>query len=215
MKSPRSAARKGVVFHTDAVQAVGKMPIKLAGKYLHFLSLSGHKLHASKGVGALYVNRNSKFHPMVVGGPQEGGRRAGTDNVASIVGLGKAAELAASTWRKKTRECARCAIALNRRIRAQLEEVAVNGDTEKRLPEHFEPRLPRRRCPGHSDQARSGRRLLFVRLVLHDRRGRAFARPARDAHDATNERAAACAFPSGAITRKRSWIACSRSSRGS
>ncbi len=125
---------KGVVFHTDAVQAVGKMPIKLAGKYLHFLSLSGHKLHAAKGVGALYVNRNSKFHPMVVGGPQEGGRRAGTDNVASIVGLGKAAELAASTLEEENTRVRALRDRFESTLRAKLEEVAVNGDAEKRLP---------------------------------------------------------------------------------
>jgi cysteine desulfurase len=125
---------KGVVFHTDAVQAVGKMPIKLAGKYLHFLSLSGHKLHAAKGVGALYVNRNSKFHPMVVGGPQEGGRRAGTDNVASIVGLGKAAELAASTLEEENTRVRALRDRFESTLRAKLEEVVVNGDTEKRLP---------------------------------------------------------------------------------
>jgi cysteine desulfurase len=125
---------KGVVFHTDAVQAVGKMPIKLAGKYLHFLSLSGHKLHAAKGVGALYVNRNSKFHPMVVGGPQEGGRRAGTDNVASIVGLGKAAELAASTLEEENTRVRALRDRFESTRRAKLEEVVVNGDTEKRLP---------------------------------------------------------------------------------
>src|SRR5882672_591834 len=88
---------KGVFFHTDAVQAVGKMPIDLKELPIHFLSLSGHKLHASKGVGALYVNRKARFQPLLVGGPQEGGRRAGTDNVASIVCLGKAAELALAT----------------------------------------------------------------------------------------------------------------------
>ncbi len=125
---------KGVVFHTDAVQAVGKMPINLAGKYLHFLSLSGHKLHASKGVGALYVNRNSKFHPMVVGGPQEGGRRAGTDNVASIVGLGKAAELAAATLEDENTRVRALRDRFETTIREQLEDVVVNGDTEKRLP---------------------------------------------------------------------------------
>jgi len=89
--------RKGVFFHTDAVQAVGKMAIDLESLPIHFLSLSGHKLHAPKGVGALYVNHKARFQPLIVGGPQEGGRRAGTDNVASIVGLGKAAEIALET----------------------------------------------------------------------------------------------------------------------
>jgi cysteine desulfurase len=125
---------KGVAFHTDAVQTVGKMPINLAGKYLHFLSLSGHKLHASKGVGALFVNRNSKFHPMIMGGPQEGGRRAGTDNVASIVGLGKAAEVAQKTIAEENTRVRALRDRFENTLLAQVEDVAVNGAREGRLP---------------------------------------------------------------------------------
>ena len=89
------AHRNGALFHTDAVQAVGKVPMNLAEEsQIDFLSLSGHKLHAPKGVGALYVRRGVRFRPFVVGGHQESNRRAGTENVASVVGLGKAAELA-------------------------------------------------------------------------------------------------------------------------
>ena len=86
--------QKGVLFHTDAVQAVGKIPIRLRDTAINFLSLSAHKFHGPKGVGALYVNRRTLFSPLVAGGGQENGRRGGTENVASIVGLGKAAELA-------------------------------------------------------------------------------------------------------------------------
>src|SRR5213595_204427 len=86
---------KGVLFHTDAVQAAGKIPIRLRDTAINFLSLSAHKFHGPKGVGALYVNRRTRFHPLSVGGGQENGRRGGTENVASIVGLGKAAERAA------------------------------------------------------------------------------------------------------------------------
>ncbi len=125
---------KGVVFHTDAVQAVGKMPIDLSRQSFQFLSLSGHKLHASKGVGALFVNRNSKFHPMVIGGPQEGGRRAGTDNVASIVGLGKAAELAAATLDAENTRVRALRDRFESTILARAEDVAVNGDPGARLP---------------------------------------------------------------------------------
>ncbi len=125
---------KGVVFHTDAVQAVGKMPISLAGKNIQFLSLSGHKLHAAKGVGALYVNGNSKFHPLVIGGPQEGGRRAGTDNVASIVGLGKAAELAAATLEEENTRVRALRDRFESTLLTLLDHVVVNGDTGRRLP---------------------------------------------------------------------------------
>jgi cysteine desulfurase len=85
---------KGVLFHTDAVQAAGKIPIRLRDAAINFLSLSAHKFHGPKGVGALYVNRRTRFHPLIAGGGQENGRRGGTENVASIVGLGKAAERA-------------------------------------------------------------------------------------------------------------------------
>jgi cysteine desulfurase len=87
--------RKGVLFHTDAVQAVGKIPVRLRDTAISFLSLSAHKFHGPKGVGAFYVNRRARFSPLIAGGGQENARRGGTENVASIVGLGKAAELAA------------------------------------------------------------------------------------------------------------------------
>ena len=126
--------RKGVFFHTDAVQAVGKMPIDLKELPVHFLSLSGHKLHASKGVGALYVNRKARFQPLIVGGPQEGGRRAGTDNVASIVGLGKAAELAQSTIAEENTRVRALRDRFEQTLRNELDQVEINGDPAGRLP---------------------------------------------------------------------------------
>src|SRR5437773_6530364 len=90
------ARDKNVPLHTDAVQIAGKIPINLREVQLQFLSISGHKLHAPKGVGALYVNRRSRFHPLLIGGSHENNRRAGTENAASIVALGKAAEVALS-----------------------------------------------------------------------------------------------------------------------
>lgn len=84
----------GVMFHSDAVQAVGKVPMNLKGSAIHMLSLSGHKLHAPKGVGVLYLRRGTRFRPLLRGGHQERGRRAGTENAASIIGLGVAAERA-------------------------------------------------------------------------------------------------------------------------
>lgn len=85
---------KGVLFHTDAVQATGKIPMRLRDSAINFLSLSAHKFHGPKGVGALYIRRQTRLNPLIAGGAQENGRRGGTENVASIVGLGKAAELA-------------------------------------------------------------------------------------------------------------------------
>jgi cysteine desulfurase len=125
---------KGVFFHTDAVQAVGKMTIDLKELPVHFLALSGHKLHASKGVGALYVNRKARFQPLLVGGPQEGGRRAGTDNVASIVGLGKAAELARMTLEEENTRVRALRDRFEESLRAELGEIEINGDLAARLP---------------------------------------------------------------------------------
>jgi cysteine desulfurase len=84
----------GALFHTDAVQAVGKISLDLKATGIDMLSLSGHKLHGPKGIGALYLRKGTKFNPLVRGGPQERRRRGGTENVPGIVGLGKAAELA-------------------------------------------------------------------------------------------------------------------------
>lgn len=88
------AHAKGVLFHTDAVQAVGKVPVDFAGTRIHYASLSGHKLHAPKGIGVLYVKKTARFHPWQLGGGQEAGRRSGTLNVPSIAALGAAAEAA-------------------------------------------------------------------------------------------------------------------------
>lgn len=89
----RIAREAGVPFHTDAIQAVGKIPVDVSRVPVDFLSISGHKFHAPKGVGALYIREGVRFEPFLRGGGQEGGLRSGTENVASIVGLGKAAEI--------------------------------------------------------------------------------------------------------------------------
>lgn len=125
---------KGALFHTDAVQAVGKVPINLAADGIDFLSLSGHKLHAPKGVGALYVRRGIRFHPFVIGGHQENGRRAGTENVASLVGLGAAAELAKANMEKENTFVRSLRDTLEQGVVATIKDVRVNGDVANRLP---------------------------------------------------------------------------------
>lgn len=127
------AKAKGAVFHTDAVQAAGKVPISLKDTQIDMLALSGHKLHTPKGVGILYVKKGTPFVPYVMGGHQEHGRRAGTENVPYIVGLGKACELAVT---RMTDENTRVK-ALRDRLEEgllQVEATMVNGDPARRLP---------------------------------------------------------------------------------
>jgi cysteine desulfurase len=128
------AHEKGIMFHTDAVQAVGKLPIDLKTTKIDMLSLSGHKLHAPKGIGVLYVRRNTRFRPLLRGGHQERGRRAGTENSASIVGLGVACELAQQHMEEENTTVKRLRDRLERGILAKVKNSFVNGDTLYRLP---------------------------------------------------------------------------------
>jgi len=125
---------RGIPFHTDAVQAVGKIPINLTELPVDYLALSGHKLHAPKGIGALYARRGTKFRPFLMGGHQERGRRAGTENVASIVALGKAAELAAAHINEENSRVRALRDRLETGLMSAVPEAVVNGDREKRLP---------------------------------------------------------------------------------
>jgi cysteine desulfurase len=125
---------KGVLFHTDAVQAVGKIPIRLRETAINFLSLSAHKFHGPKGVGALYVNRRTRFHPLIVGGGQENGRRGGTENVASIVGLGKAAERAAEYLSAGKTQVRSMRDRFERAILERVSGASVNGAGATRIP---------------------------------------------------------------------------------
>lgn len=125
---------KGIVFHTDAVQAVGKIPIDLNNSGIGMLSLSGHKLHAPKGIGALYVRKGTKFSPFLIGGHQEKGRRGGTENVASIIGLGAAAKLSQELMEKENTDVKNLRDTLEKGLLAKIEHSFVNGATEKRLP---------------------------------------------------------------------------------
>ena len=128
------ARAKGAYFHTDAVQAVGKVPVSLQNSPVHFLSLAGHKLHAPKGVGALYVGRRTRFTPFVVGGGQEEGRRGGTENVAGIVALGKAAELAAAHMQTELTTVRALRDRFEEGVLAHVPATEVNGDRTHRLP---------------------------------------------------------------------------------
>jgi cysteine desulfurase len=126
--------RKQTIFHTDAVQAVGKVPIDLGSGAIQFLSLSGHKLHAPKGVGALYVNRRARFNPFLIGGSQEEKRRGGTHNTASIVGLGKAAELAAEHLAEENTRVRNLRDRFEQEVMARISGIQINGDPDRRLP---------------------------------------------------------------------------------
>ena len=125
---------KGAFFHTDAVQAVGKIPISLADAKINFLSLSGHKLHCPKGVGVLYVNKRTKFTPFMTGGGQEKGRRAGTENVASIVGLGKACEVAGQFIEHENSEVRAWRDQFEEALLERVPGTQINGDRAHRLP---------------------------------------------------------------------------------
>lgn len=125
---------RGVPFHTDAVQAVGKLPIDLKDTPCDYLALSGHKIHAPKGVGALYVRKGMLFKPFMIGGHQERGRRGGTENAASIIGLGKAMELAAAGIRDENTRVKAMRDRLEQGLLAAIPEAIINGDPVNRLP---------------------------------------------------------------------------------
>ena len=128
------ARERGILFHTDAVQAVGKIPINMRENTIDFLSLSGHKLHAPKGVGVLYVRKGTPFVPFLNGGHQERGRRGGTENVASIIGLGRACELAAQFLPDENTRVKALRDKLEKGLLAAIPKSMLNGHPEKRLP---------------------------------------------------------------------------------
>ena len=124
----------GALFHTDAVQAAGKVPVDVEALEIDFLSISGHKLHAPKGVGALYVRRGVRFSRLLFGGHQEKGRRGGTENVTSVIGLGKACEMALASLEKDAARLAELRGRLEEKITSSIPGTHVNGDLENRLP---------------------------------------------------------------------------------
>jgi len=125
---------RGIVFHTDAVQAAGKISLNLSSSRIDLLSLSGHKLHAPKGVGVLYIRKGTRLTPFMLGGHQEGGRRAGTENVPAIVGLGKACELAAACMAEENSRVRRLRDKLEDALLKRCPGALVNGDKQMRLP---------------------------------------------------------------------------------
>jgi len=133
-EAAQMAHRKGILFHTDAVQAVGKVPIDMSQNNIDMLSLSGHKLHAAKGVGALYLRRGTKFSTFLIGGHQEKGRRGGTENTAGVIGLGKACELAAQKMAEENTRVKHLRDKLENGLLERIPNSRVNGDRSNRLP---------------------------------------------------------------------------------
>jgi len=133
-KISQICASRGVVFHTDAVQAVGKIPMNLSGGNIDLLSISGHKLHAPKGTGVLYVKKGTRLTPLMLGGHQEGGKRAGTENIPGIIGLGKACELAAKDIEAENRKVQYLRDKLETEILAKCHGARLNGEKDNRLP---------------------------------------------------------------------------------
>jgi len=130
----RKAKEMGILFHTDAVQAAGKVPIDVKKVGVDMLSLSGHKIHAPKGVAALYVKKGLKFPAFLIGGHQENGRRGGTENTVSIIGLGRACELAKENLGLMNSEVKELRDYLEAQLLEKIPSTSVNGDRENRLP---------------------------------------------------------------------------------
>ncbi len=133
-EAARIVKKKGAIFHTDAVQAVGKIPLNMAESAIDMLSISGHKLHAPKGVGVLYVRRGTPFRPFLVGGHQERGRRAGTENTASIIAMGKACQLAEQYMADEAGRVRELRDRLERQLTALIPNTRINGGGTHRLP---------------------------------------------------------------------------------
>lgn len=124
----------GALLHVDAVQAVGKVPLNMKTSTIDMLTISGHKIHAPKGIGALYVRRGVRFRPLLVGGHQERGRRGGTENVPGIIALGKAAELELLHLEEVTQRLTKLRDRLEQSLLSKIPDCEVNGDAKNRLP---------------------------------------------------------------------------------
>jgi len=128
------AKQRNIIFHTDAVQAVGNIPLNVKEMGIDMLSLSGHKIHAPKGIGALYVRKEIEFEPFMNGGHQEKNKRAGTENLTGIVGLGKACELAKDNLEYHIKHVCRLRDYFIEQVMKNIENVKINGSMEYRLP---------------------------------------------------------------------------------
>lgn len=130
----KKANERGILLHTDAVQAAGKIPIDVKDSGVDMLSLSGHKIHAPKGVGVLYVKKGLKFTSFMTGGHQEKGRRGGTENTASIIGLGRACELAKDHLGEMDKRVRQMRDYLERQLLEKIPSSSINGGIKDRLP---------------------------------------------------------------------------------
>jgi cysteine desulfurase NifS len=138
----RVARERGVLFHTDGVQAVGKIPIDVEALGVNFLTMSGHKLHGPKGIGALYIRKGAELEPLIHGGKQESGMRAGTENTVGIVGCGKAAELAGERLKEMNVRIPHLRDRLSEGISRLVPEMKFNGHPTHRLPNTLNVSLP-------------------------------------------------------------------------
>jgi len=128
------AKSRGILFHTDAAQSVGKIPVRLDALNADLLTVAGHKLYAPKGVGALFIRRGLSIEPLIHGAGHENARRAGTENVSGIVGIGKAAEIASATMEESARSVRKLRDRLHKGIADHMQDVKLNGHAEMRLP---------------------------------------------------------------------------------
>lgn len=139
------AAQHDILFHSDIVQAAGKIPLQLGETKVHYAAISGHKFHGPKGIGALYVNRHVPFHPLLHGGGQERDRRAGTENVAAIVGMGVAAEHA---WQHLSAPTHTLRDYFESELRRRIPDITVNGLSATRTPNTSNVRIPGTQAEG-------------------------------------------------------------------
>ena len=172
--------RAGALFHIDAAQAAGRIPLRVRDLRCDLLTISGHKLGAPTGIGALYVRAGVALAPTMLGGPQEAGMRAGTPNLLGAIAFGVAAEAAPAHLDEESARVAMLAARLLERLGASIPDLRLNGPDERQNRQYSEPDLSRRARRKHVDRARPRGRGSFDGIRVRGRRGRALARAARD-----------------------------------